>query len=368
MPRTKVPRPVLMRSEEPETTPPRVRDTVGTTTLMAWATSGCRVTRPLSARLLKPPKVKSPLTRTALLIALAEAPERRSAPLSRTRVPVPTGPDAGTAPTALPVELALRKRPVPPATVKSLVKTLWPPRESTPPPATVMGCWVSVVRLKLASNEEMLRVGCQGAKFWPPRTIGVTVIVVLGKPPRSRVPPAPPVMVAIADGLRLLAMSGSVRVKVPVPTLTVGLTGAPVSREPLPPLLLIVRPARLLRPSSVRVDWALRMTRLAGLILPAGVVRLARLRVTVEFAVRLEPWMGLVRVLLRVRTWFSGSVVVSIAVMVVPAGMPTPETSWPTRKAEALATVTELLPWLPLSMVAWLGLMIANCVGPAGTT
>ena len=250
-------------------------------------------------------------------------------------MPIPTGPAVGTTPTAVPVELALKKRPEPAPTVKSLVKTLCPPRESTPPPVTAIGIGVCVNGLELASREEMLRVGCQGAKFCPPEVsaIGVTVIAAVGEPPRLRVPVVP-VMLAMAEGFWLLAISGSVSVKVPVPTLTVGLTGVLV--EPLPPLLLIVRPARLLLPLRVRVDWALRMTRLAGLILPSAVpnsptfplpvVRLARLRVIVEFAVTSKPNIGADRVLLRVRTWFPG-VSTSIAVMAVPAGMPTPETS-----------------------------------------
>ena len=326
MPSTKLPRPVLTRSFEPETTPPRVRATVGTTTSMACALSAPSVMRPLRARLLKPPKPKSPRISTALVIALAEAPESSRAASSRTSLPIPTGPAVGTAPTAVPVELALRKRPEPPPTVKSLVKVLWPPRESTPPPVTAIGIGVSVDGLKLASREEMLRVGCQGAKFCPPEVsaIGVTVIAAVGEPPRLRVPVVP-VMLAMAEGFWLLAISGSVSVKVPVPTLTVGLTGVLV--EPLPPLLLIVRPARLLlTPLTVKVDWALRMTRLAGLILPSAVVRLARLRVIVEFAVTSKPNIGADRGLLRVRTWFPG-VSTSIAVMAVPAGMPTPETS-----------------------------------------
>ena len=368
LPRTRLPRPVLTRSEEPETTPPRVRETVGTTTLMAWATSGSSVTRPLSATLLKPPKVKSPWMRTALLIALAEAPESSRAPLPRMSRPAPTGPAVGVVPTELTFVLVLRNRPEPPVTVKSLVKTLWPPRESTPPPVTAMGIWISSVGLKLASSDEMLRVGCHGAKFWPSaaRAIGATLMVAVLEPPRSSVPPAPPVIVAMAEGFWLVATRVSVSVRVPVPTLTVAPTGATASCETLPPLLLIVRPARVLLPARVKVDSALRMTRLAGLILPAAVVRLARLRVTVEFAVRLKPWIGVVRALLRVRTWFSGSVLASIAVMVVPPGMPTPETNWPTRKAEAFATVTVLSPWLPLSVSV--GLMSACCVGPAGTT
>ena len=336
MPSTRLPRPVLTRSFEPETTPPRVRATVGTTTSMACALSAPSAMRPLRARLLKPPKLKSPRISTALVIAWVERPESSRAASSRTSLPIPTGPAVGTTPTAVPVELALKKRPEPPPTVKSLVKTLWPPRESTPPPVTAIGIGVSVDGLVLASREEMLRVGCQGAKFCPPEVsaIGVTVIAAVGEPPSSRVPPAPPVMLAMAEGFWLLAISGSVSVKVPVPTLTVGLTGVLV--EPLPPLLLIVRPARRLLPLRVRVDWALRMTRLAGLILPSAVpnsptfplpvVRLARLRVIVEFAVTSKPNIGADRGLLRVRTWFPG-VSTSIAVMAVPAGMPTPETS-----------------------------------------
>ena len=119
-------------------------------------------------------------------------------------------------------------------------------------------------------------------------------------------------------------------------------------------------------PASVKEDCALRMTRLAGLILPSAVVRFARLSVTVELAVRLKPWIGEVRALLSVRTWYAGSVRASMPVMVVPAGMPTPETSCPMRKEEESATVTVLSPWLPL--LARVGLMAANWVAPAGTT
>ena len=90
-----------------------------------------------------------------MLIALAEAPDRRSASSPRIRRPAPTGPAVGIVPTALPVELALMWRPEPPRTVKSLVKTLWPPRESTPPPVTAMGIWMRSVWLKLASRDEM---------------------------------------------------------------------------------------------------------------------------------------------------------------------------------------------------------------------
>ena len=142
LPRTKVPRPVLERSVEPETKPPRVRATLGTTTLRAWLVSAERVMTPLSAKLLKPPKFRSPLIWVALLMARAEPPERSKAPFSKIRLFVPpTGPEVGTVPTPLWVELALTWSPESPATVRSLVKTDWPPRDRTPPPLTRIGCW-----------------------------------------------------------------------------------------------------------------------------------------------------------------------------------------------------------------------------------
>ena len=129
----------------------------------------------------------------------------------------------------------------------------------------------------------------------------------------------------------------------------------------------MVRPARLLLPVSVKVDCAFRMTRLAGLICPwAPNVRFARLRVIVELAVIAPPMFGVVRALLSVMTWLAGSVVASMAVMVVPAGMPTPETACPTLKAAVLATVTVLAPCWPLS--ATFGLKKVAWEAPAGTT
>ena len=58
----------------------------------------------------------------------------------------------------------------------------------------------------------------------------------------------------------LVAKSGSVRVRVPVPTLTTAPVGVLASVEPFQPpsfqpWLLSVRPAKLLLPTSVRVDW-----------------------------------------------------------------------------------------------------------------
>ena len=66
----------------------------------------------------------------ALVIVKVEAQESSRSASSSKSLPLRSGPDVGTTPTAVPVELALKKRPEPAPTVKSLVKTLWPPRES----------------------------------------------------------------------------------------------------------------------------------------------------------------------------------------------------------------------------------------------
>ena len=58
-------------------------------------------------------------------------------------------------------------------------------------------------------------------------------MVAVLEPPRSRVPPAPPVMVAMAAWFWLVATSVSVSVRVPVPTLMVGLVGAVAVRAEL---------------------------------------------------------------------------------------------------------------------------------------
>ena len=85
-------------------------------------------------------------------------------------------------------------------------------------------------------------------------------MVAVEEPPRSRVAPVPPLMVAIVEGFWLVAMRLSLRVSVPVPRATTGPVGA-VARvaafQPptFQPRLLMVRPARvLLAPASVKVD------------------------------------------------------------------------------------------------------------------
>lgn len=57
-------------------------------------------------------------------------------------------------------------------------------------------------------------------------TIGLTVMVAVEEPPRSRMALVPPLMVAIVEGFWLVAMRLSLRVSVPVPRATTGPIGA----------------------------------------------------------------------------------------------------------------------------------------------